>query len=338
MKNDIKRVLKPKKTLRFSVTSALSGLKKFLTILIVFILLIFFNCYTDSSAPSNQITPGELSRSLTSAEMKLLDSGEVFGFKLLKKMVEQQPDSNIFISPLSILMALGMTYNGAETTTLDAMHQTLEYGDLTRQEVNESGKGLITLLSEIDPRVDFDLANSIWYRNDYPVLQEFIDVNENYYDAVVDDLDFSNDTAADTMNMWVSENTNGLIEEIIEAPIDPMTVMFLINTIYFKGTWTYEFDPENTYETNFLSVNNNQTSCQMMCLEGDLPYFKNELFQAVDLQYGNLAFSMTVLLPKSEYSVDDIIDQLNQENWNIWRNSFSTEEMELCLLDVSVGP
>jgi len=116
-------------------------------------------------------------RNLTSSEIELKESSNQFGLTLFGKIAETEANENTFISPLSVSMALGMTYNGADSTTLEAMHETLGYGDLTIQEVNESYLSLITLLTDIDPDVIFDIANSIWCREGFYVENSFISTN-----------------------------------------------------------------------------------------------------------------------------------------------------------------
>jgi serpin B len=146
-------------------------------------------------------------------------------------------------------MALGMTYNGANGSTKEAMEKTLELSGLTLQEVNESYKNLIKLLTNLDPKVKFQIANSIWYREMFPVEDEFVDINKTYFDAEVRGLDFSNPKASNIINGWVNEKTNGKIEKIVDDVINPLTMMFLINAIYFKGTWTYQFDERRRRNT-----------------------------------------------------------------------------------------
>ncbi|MDZ7292633.1 MAG: serpin family protein, partial [candidate division KSB1 bacterium] len=240
-------------------------------------------------------------------------------------------DKNVFISPLSVAMALGMTYNGANGSTEAAMRATLEFGDLSSQEINASYKSLIELLSQIDPKVQFLLANSIWYRQEYTFEPEFINLNRTYFNAMVRGLNFNDPSAAKTINQWVEQNTKGKIKEIVDNPIDPATVMFLINAIYFKGIWTYQFDPQQTRDDWFTLLNGAQKSCKMMNLKADLKYFGNDRFQAVDLPYGDAGFSMMILLPGPQTNIDSLIAQFDQENWQRWMRSFSKQTVNLSL-------
>jgi len=116
----------------------------------------------------------ELPRELSVAEGKLVEADNKFAFKLFREVNEQDTGKNIFISPLSVGMALGMTYNGAAGATREAMQEALELQGMTIEEVNEAYGSLIDLLRDLDPQVEFLLANSIWYRNTMTFEQEFL--------------------------------------------------------------------------------------------------------------------------------------------------------------------
>jgi serpin B len=264
-----------------------------------------------------------VSRELTASEKLLVESDNEFGLKLLREIVKEDKDKNVFISPLSVSMALGMTYNGAAGTTREAMQKTLELSGLTIEEVNKSYKSLLELLSQLDPKVRFQIANSIWYRKGMVFEEAFIDLNKTYFDALVSELDFDDPKAAEAINGWVDENTNGKITQIVDPPIDPMLVMFLINAIYFKGTWTSEFDKDLTKDAEFLLPDGSRKPCKLMTREGEFRYFENSNFQAIDLPYGDGDFSMIVFLPRRTTNTDSLIAEFNPENWNGWMGSFS---------------
>jgi len=269
-------------------------------------------------------------REFTALEKQVASSADRFGLKLMKAVNATQSDSNVFISPLSVSMALGMTLNGANNETYDAMQSTLDLDGLSQQQINETYKSLIDLLTQIDPKVIFNIANSIWYRQDWIFEQQFIDVNKKYFNALVQDLNFGDPAAVDIINDWVYTNTNGRIEKIVDE-IPAHIVMYLINTIYFKGTWKYEFDENETIDDFFNSPNGAQVPCKLMVQTNDFSYFSNSDFQAIDLPYGDNNFSMTVLLPAPDKNVDLLIADFTNENWALWMNSFSTNDGTLYL-------
>ncbi len=266
-----------------------------------------------------------LPRALTPEEIELAQSSDRFGLKLFRDVVRQDANKNVFISPLSVSMALGMTANGAAGTTLDAMRATLELSGLTEPESNAAYNSLIQLLLEADPKVQFDLANSIWYRDIWTFNSDFLKRCRDYFEAVVQGLDFSDPAAADIINAWVNENTQGKIKEIVDKPIDPLTAMFLINALYFKGTWTYEFDPEDTQDDEFHLLDGLTLPCRMMEQRSKYPYLVTDQFQAVDLPYSDGLFSMTILLPQPDVHVDSLIAQFTLENWQLWINSLAPD-------------
>jgi serpin B len=255
----------------------------------------------------------ELPRELSVAELKLVDADNRFAFKLFREVNAQEAaGENVFVSPLSVGMALGMTYNGAAGVTRDAMQQTLELDGMTLQEVNEAYQGLIGLLRNLDPRVEFALANSIWYRDGVSIVPEFLDRNQWYFDAQVTALDFSDPGAAGVINGWVNDQTRGKIPDIVDPPIDPLTFMFLINAVYFKGDWTYQFDKDLTTDAPFFLADGSQTSVPMMSHEEEIPVrvFRDSEQTVVDLFYGGRAFSMTIVLPDDAALIDVMAENL----------------------------
>jgi serpin B len=263
----------------------------------------------------------ELPRHLTAAEQNLIAADNRFAFKLLREIAQQEPEEqNLFISPLSVGMALGMTYNGAAGETREAMRQTLELEGMSIQEVNESYRSVIDLLRGLDPRVEFVLANSVWYRQGTAVVPEFLDVNRQYYDAEVAALDFGDPAAAQTINAWVADQTQGKIADIVTPPIDPLTIMFLINAIYFKGDWTHQFDEGLTRDGVFHLADGSQTMVRMMASEGEIPVRQghHEGVVVLELAYGGQAYSMTIVAPWDPSDITSLTEGLTQEQWRFW--------------------
>ncbi len=271
----------------------------------------------------NQPSPGP--PNLTAAEKEMIESSNKFSFDIFREIVSEEGDTNIFISPLSMSYALGMTYNGANGETEQAMREVLGYGDLTDEEINASYKSLTEALISLDPMVVFEIANSIWYRSTFSVLDDFIAVNQEYFDAEVAALDFNDPGACDTINGWISQKTHEKIKEVLKPPIDPMTVMFLVNAIYFNGTWTYEFNPDSTTQMEFFTDDVSHITTDMMRQTNVFPRYFNDDFQAVSLPYGDAGYCMTIFLPRWDKSLDDLIAQFNQDNWDNWLAAFTED-------------
>ena len=253
---------------------------------------------------------------------KVIETNNDFGLKLLKTVFEEDEKANIMISPASVSIALGMAYNGAETTTMDAFEEVLNYEGLTREEINEITKELIQVLVTNVKGNLLEVANSMWYDKGFPVEPEFISLNSHYYNADVKELDFSQASAVKTINDWVNDKTNGKIEEIIET-IDPAVMMILINAIYFNCVWDVEFDPDLTRQANFFNEDGSVfAKVDMMQLEEKFKVANNDSFSAVELPYKNGKFSMLLFLPSEESSVNQLVQNLDVTTWNSWLEGF----------------
>ncbi len=271
-----------------------------------------------------------LPRSLSSAEQKLIVGSNGFAFDLLKQINSLERDSNVFVSPLSASMALGMTANGAAGATYDSMHAALRLGDASRQEVNEGYKSLIALLRGLDKTTDFRIANSIWFEKTFAFNASFLDESKNFFDAQVQGLDFKSPDAVKTINAWASDNTAKKIPTIIDS-IDPDEVMFLINAIYFKGVWEHQFDKSKTTDAKFFALDGSSPNVPMMHQSETLRFAQTPTLTAVDLLYGNSAFAMTVLLPNPGTSVNTLAESLSGDSWKAIVDRFQSGQADLYL-------
>jgi len=248
---------------------------------------------------------------------EIIRADRAFGFELFREVYKLSEENNIMISPLSVSYALGMTYNGAAGTTLQAFNDILHFDGLTTEEVNKTYKDLMDQLVHLDDQVKFSLANSIWYRLGFDVLMEFIQTNKDYFDAAVKEIDFSDPHTVEVINQWIEDKTNGKIKDMLDY-IPEEAVMYLINAVYFNATWKYEFEKEATCEGDFNLGDGTIHRTDFMHVSGDFVYTANEDFTSVELPYGDSTFSMVVVLPSPAKTVSDIVDSMNAANWDSW--------------------
>ena len=267
-----------------------------------------------------------LPRALSLNEELLVSAGNDFAFRFLDEVYRAVPDSNLFLAPLSASMALGMTLNGAAGTTFDEMLSTLGFGSMSLDQINEGYRDLIDLLLGLDSSVEMGIGNSIWYREGFPVRTDFVQRTESYFDAEIRALDFADPSAANIINSWVRGETMGKIEEIVDAPIQRGTVMFLINAIYFKGSWTHRFPKDKTKAATFTGEDGAAAQVSLMELADTLLYAETQTYQAVDLPYGGKAFSMTLLLPRSNVPMQEMVASLNPAAWSQIVESLTPKE------------
>jgi len=291
-----------------------------------------FGC-SHVTSPGNNPSPPPVS----STEKQVESANNSFATGLFGQIATQENGKNFFISPLSVSMALAMTLNGASGQTYSDMQKTLGLDGLTNDEINQSYQNLITMFSNLDAKVKFDIANSIWYRNTFSVIDTFLSTDSVYYNAEVRALDFNASDAADVINSWVSDKTNGKIPSIINPPIDPSTIMYLINALYFDGTWKYIFtDTSGSRVSTFQLANGSTESDSMMVVHDTLNYYGDSTFEAVELPYGDGDYSMVVLLPSiisssanasalSQNELASIIGELKPQDVQLTMPKFKVE-------------
>jgi serine protease inhibitor len=259
-------------------------------------------------------------------DSRLVAANTGFGIQIFKQVAQQEGTANIFLSPASIALALHMTYNGAAGETREAMAQALQLQGLSLEELNQANAGLLALLANPDPKVQLAIANSLWARQGVNFNPGFLERNRAFYQAEVTALDFDDPAASATINGWVEQQTNGLIQDIVGDKIDPAAIMFLINAIYFKGTWTTEFDPEQTHDGPFTLADGSTIQRPLMSQRSDVRYLRGEGFKAVALPYGAGRVSMYLFLPDEQSSLSRFVSTLDTQRWEQWMAGFQEAE------------
>jgi len=251
---------------------------------------------------------------------QLANATNRFGFNLLAALDDA---TDVMISPPSVAMALAMTYNGADGETQKQMAAALEVSGMTMDELNAAHQELRNVLTDPKSDVTMKIANSLWARQGFDFDADFIARNTAHFGAEVSTLDFDSPEAPTTINGWVSDNTAKKIPSIVDR-IDPATILFLINAIYFKGTWTYTFDKAKTYDATFHHPSGARQR-QLMVQDDDFAYLKGDNFQAVRLPYGkSQRFAMYVFLPDQGSSLSAFGESLSASKWNQWIGAFGT--------------
>lgn len=299
---------------------------KYLLSLLIISSFIFQSCNSDSieedkkPEPFNTVAKGA----------QVVKANNKFAFSLFKEVALNEVEANFMISPVSASLALGMVYNGAEGETKQAFATIFNYGDVTLKETNEVNKSIIEHLSYSGNGSTFNVANSLWIRNTFPVKDNFVNANKDYYDAEVRNVDFNDPTTLDLINNWVANKTDNKIPKVLNE-ISPRDVLYAVNALYFKSNWKYQFKTENTQELPFYDENGTSNNVAMMNMEQNLAFYGNETFTSVILPYQNDAYQMTLLLPNENKKVSDVVSILNQENWNNWQPQYHETKIQLTM-------
>ncbi|WP_234736294.1 serpin family protein [Tellurirhabdus bombi] len=279
----------------------------------------------------NALTPEQGTFQPTAGARQFATKTNDFSFNFLKEVnAAQRANENIFVSPLSMHMALGMLLNGANGTTAEEIKKVLKLDDVSLTEANQIWQQLLEGLPNADPKVTTTLANAIFHDNNFASEAGFLTSTTDYFKARVAAEDFTNQATVGKINQWASDNTNGKIKKIVNQ-IQPNEVLFLLNALYFKGDWKYQFNAEQTQDRPFELVDGGQKTVRMMQLNRELRRAFRPNYTAFELPYGDGTYSMTVMLPKETSSADALIKSLSANEWNQLQNDMTAGSMMIGL-------
>jgi serine protease inhibitor len=225
-----------------------------------------------------------------------------------------------------------MAMNGAAGTSFDEMRGTLGFGSLSRDEILRSYRDLIALLRGLDSRVDFRLANVLWWRNTFaPYIEaSFVSETKEYFGASAQGADFSQQAAIDAINAWVKQNTNGKIDQIVDA-LDDDIVLLLVNAIYFKGDWRDAFPKASTKNAPFVTTAGATVQVPTMTRSATTRVGGVNGRTIVELGYGGDAYAMSIVLPAIGENVNALVSALTPDEWRAQLSSLHPAEVDLTL-------
>ena len=273
--------------------------------------------------------PRSTSPDVTASELtELVDGNTAFAFDLYQELSKEE--GNLFYSPYSISVALAMTYAGARNETEQQMADTLNF-TLPQDRLHPALNGLDLELASRGEGAEgkdgegfrLNIANSIWGQEDFEFLDEFLDVLAENYGAGLRLLDFINAPEASriTINDWVSDRTEGRIEDLIpQGAIDILTRLVLTNAIYFNAAWLNPFSEDMTEDGAFNLLDGSEVTVPMMTQTESFGYVQGEGYQAVELLYDGRELSMVIVLPDNgefedfEGTLDaDLVDAITND-------------------------
>jgi serine protease inhibitor len=249
---------------------------------------------------------------------QFLQSTADFSVDLFKKAYTK--GKNSLVSPTSVYLALGMTANGADANTLKEFETLIGNRSINIKDLNAYYNSFAGKLTKAQSsRVS--IANSIWYRDveSLDVKKDFLQANADYYNAAAYKADFNSKQTIQEINNWVKANTGKQIDKIIDK-IDPNTIIYLINAVYFDAEWVKPYDKENVRKGNFELSDETTKSVDFMYSLEDR-YIKDEKAQGVIKPYKDGKYSFVALLPNKEVSIDSYVSSLTGEGFiNLFKN------------------
>jgi len=251
---------------------------------------------------------------LTAEQTVFANDNNGFTLNFFQSLNGKMKNRSIICSPLSITYVLSMVNDGATGTTEQELEQTLGFHKGGIQAVNDYCKNLIDNLPHVDEKVQLNIANAIFVNDKYQLKKQFQQDMANYYDAKAEALDFSSPSTLGRINGWCDEKTRGMIPTILER-VDPRTVSYLLNAIYFKAEWASMFEKNETREEVFTTPDG-ETRVPLMHQNVYMNYLRNDQYAAVSIPYGNGQWMMTVMLPEDGKTTDDVISSLAASGWS----------------------
>lgn len=282
-------------------------MKSNIFLLFICFVILLMNCSTTTKSDNS----GLQTYSINSIPKKNIEANNNFSINLFRTLNREDGDGNIFISPVSASFALGMTANGAKGNTYNEMKSVLGYIDMEIDEMNNTYAALIEALNSVSEGFEFNLANAIWYDENLSIQTEFNDANKNFFNAKIDHLDFNDrNHCKNVVNEWVENETEEKIKDFTREN-DFVSIMLLVNAIYFNASWQYQFNEDETNEKSFFLENNDAVQCEMMSQKNKFKFAFSDDYQCLELPYANENYSMILVKPSG--AIDDFIETLSNE-------------------------
>lgn len=228
-----------------------------------------------------------------------------FSIELFKRSFSEK---NTLVSPLSVMLALSMTANGADKETLAQMEKVL--GDGTS--IEELNRYLLSYAKSLPSKSKskFKISNSIWFREGFHVERDFLQTNADYYNANAYKSPFDDQTLKD-INNWVKDKTDGLIDKILDR-ISEDAVMYLINAIVFDAEWETVYKESDVHKRDFTNLDGSKSLIDMMH-SYESRYIKDDFVTGFAKLYKNGDYSFVALLPNEDVSIADYVESMTGE-------------------------
>ena len=269
------------------------------------------SCGTTRNKVDATTQAGDLENSITGIAItdNTVDASNSFWGELLGEACREMDKENICLSPLSAQFAMAMAACGAEGKTRTEILNAMQLGD----SANIKGRRLLNDIAEKtvwNEHGDVRIANSIWIKEGFEVKQKFVDINKEYFDALVESAEFNQETVK-RVNDWCNENTNGKIPTILDR-FTESDRMLLINALYLKAAWNKPFKEENTTEEIFTTEKGEEIEVPMMMMRSNEPFYSDDMVSMVSkrLQGG---YTMLFILPGEGVKCDEAAEYVAKD-------------------------
>lgn len=264
---------------------------------------------------------------LTDAQDSIIAKNNTFAVKLFEKTAKMQ---STVISPVSVSYLMAMLANGANGQTKADIMKALQLEEKDLDEMNALYKMMIQRCGNTDKGTTLNIANYFAMNKEVKLEDAYTNKMKNIYNAGIESLDFTSQKTTAHINNWCKKNTNGMIPSIIDK-VDANASAYIMNTIFFNGTWADKFSKSQTKNENFRGYTRDITMVPMMHKSDKLLYWGNDMYTAVRIPYSNSSYTMTVMLPNEGVSIDEMLKTMEDADLTAWR-----QDAEQCIVDLKL--
>ncbi len=261
-------------------------------------------------------------------------NSSAFALNVYKKFAKKDSEKNVFFSPYSITMAMGMTYAGANNATKQEMATALNFPIDDSKLHKTLGDSQKSILFSGSKGVQISIANQLWADKKYNFSCKYLRGVKKAYGAPVKRLNFREKPEVQrlTINSWVEQQTQSRIKNLLPGgTITDLTAMVLTNAIYFKGQWDEKFLVENTKTEVFFPSKKEKIECSMMNRRGKYKIAQGNDFSAIEIPYAGNDFSMLVILPSENTEMQKFEGNLSADKIASLSTQFEDAEVNLSL-------
>jgi len=247
------------------------------------------------------------------------DQTNVFGIALLVKLMADQPQENIVISPFSLELALGMVYAGCTGTSADELSRVVGFSRQT------SSPGALfpgmASYSSLPSTITLKIANSLWCDRSTKLRPAFEAKVKELFDPEIQSVDLETAGAMKAINDWVAKATENRITDLIQKP--PKRPLVLIDAVYFKGAWEHTFSTAQNFPAQFNRDNGGPCQVTMMKRSLSAPYLATDDFEAIKLPYAGGRLEMLLILPGQGIGLGAVMQKLSNGSWKQTMDQFT---------------
>ncbi|XP_077105698.1 alpha-1-antitrypsin-like [Ranitomeya variabilis] len=243
-----------------------------------------------------------------------------FSFKLYYQLVDAHPDDNLLLSTLSIAKALALLSLGAKSKTLSQIHEGIGFNksSVSEETIHKGFQKLLNIIKQPKSGLELDSTIALFIDSKLDLLNKFLDDAQKFYQSEAISTDFHKvQEALEQINSYVEKKTNGKIKDVLDN-LDPMTVMMITSTIFFKGSWEHAFNVDHTREEDFHVDENTVVKVPMMSRQGEYltGYIPEIGCTVVDVPYKGNTTAVFVLPDIGKFhEVEKALENLSEEAW-----------------------